>query len=196
MNLDAALSTERLEPGISIAQANPWHESPVSLDSPALAIMTDLTKVKAATTHPSTTLRRAEQTMIYQGVRMLFVVTDMPSIEGLITATDLRGDRQMQVVHERHLRYDDLCVADVMTELTALDAVDLARLADAAVGNAIATLRKLGRNHLLVLEKATALTPRRVRGVVSRSQIERQLGRSIDITPIAHSFAEIERALF
>ena len=63
--------------------------------------------------------------MIYQGVRMLFVVTDMPSIEGLITATDLRGDKQMRVVHERNLRYDDLCVADVMTEPAPLDAIDL-----------------------------------------------------------------------
>ena len=195
MHLDAPLPTARLEPGIAIAQASPWHEAPVSLDSPALDVMTDLTKVKAATTQPTTTLRQAEQTMIYQGVRMLFVVTDMPSIEGLITASDLRGDKQMRVVHERNLRYDDLSVADVMTDLTALDAVDLDRLKDAAVGNAIATLKSLGRNHLLVVEKATARTPRRVRGLVSRSQIERQLGRPIDITPIAQSFAEIERAL-
>jgi len=49
--------------------------------------MTDLTQVKAATTHPTTSLRQAEQMMIFQGVRMLFVVTEMPSIEGLITAT-------------------------------------------------------------------------------------------------------------
>ena len=195
MNLDAALPTEHLERGISIAQAHPWHESPVSFDSPGVDIMTDLTKVKAATTHPATTLRQAEQTMIYQGVRMLFVVTDMPSIEGLVTTTDLRGDQPMRVVHERHLRYDELCVADVMTGLDALDAVDLDRLQQATVGDAIATLKRLGRNHLLVVEKATPRTPRRVRGVVSRSQIERQLGQAIDITPIAHSFADIERAL-
>jgi hypothetical protein len=46
---------------------------------------------------------------------MLFVVTDMPSIEGLITTTDLRGDRQMRIVHDAGLHYDDLCVGDVMT---------------------------------------------------------------------------------
>jgi hypothetical protein len=34
-----------------------------------------------------------------------------------------------------------------------------------------------------------------VRGVISRSQIERQTGHAIDITPIATTFAEIERAL-
>ena len=195
MNPDAALPTFRLDRGTTLAQAQPTDNAPVTLASPALAVMTDLTQVKAATTHPATTLRQAEQAMIYQGVRMLFVVTEMPLIEGLITATDLGGDKQMRVVHERHLHYDELCVADVMTELGALDAIDYERVRAAAVGNAVATLQRLGRNHLLVVEAATAQTPRRVRGVISRSQVERQLGRPIDITPIASSFSEIERAL-
>ena len=195
MHPDAALPTFRLDRGTTLAQAQPTDNAPVTLASPALAVMTDLTKVKAATTHPRTTLRQAEQAMIYQGVRMLFVVTEMPLIEGLITATDLGGDKQMRVVHERHLHYDELCVADVMTELGALDAIDYAVVRAAAVGNAVATLQRLGRNHLLVVEASTAQTPRRVRGVISRSQVERQLGRRIDITPIANSFSEIERAL-
>jgi len=195
MNPDAALPTFRLDRGTTLAQAQPTDNAPVTLASPALAVMTDLTQVKAATTHPRTTLRQAEQAMIYQGVRMLFVVTEMPVIEGLITATDLGGDKQMRVVHERHLHYDELCVADVMTELGALDAIDYAVVRSAAVGNAVATLQRLGRNHLLVVEASTAQTPRRVRGVISRSQVERQLGRPIDITPIANSFSEIERAL-
>jgi CBS-domain-containing membrane protein len=195
MSRDAAITTFRLEPGTAIAQANPWHRLPVTLDSPALDVMTDLSKVKAASTHPSTSLRQAEQAMIYQGVRMLFVVNDMPSFEGLITSTDLHGDRQLRAVHERGLRYDDLCVADVMTGLAMLDAIDHERMRGATVSNLIATLKWFGRNHLLVVEAATAQTPRRVRGVISRSQIERQLGTTIDITPIASSFSEIERAL-
>ncbi|HSC65423.1 MAG TPA: hypothetical protein VLD35_17410 [Caldimonas sp.] len=195
MNPDAALPTFRLERGTSLAQAQPIDNEPVTLASPALAVMTDLTRVKAATTHPRTTLRQAEQAMIYQGVRMLFVVTDMPLIEGLITATDLGGDRQMRVVHERHLHYDELCVADVMTPLGALDAIDHAIVQRASVGNAVATLQRLGRNHLLVVEAAAGKTPPRVRGVISRSQVERQLGRPVDITPVAGSFSEIERAL-
>lgn len=196
MNPEAALPTFRLEPGVSLAQSQPASTGAVTLDSPALAVMTDLTLVKAATTHPSTTLRQAEQQMIYLGVRMLFVVNDMPSIEGLITTTDLRGDRQMRLVHERGMRYDEFCVADVMTPLALLDAIAYDRMRSAWVGNLIATLQRFGRNHLLVVEEATAQSPRRVRGVISRAQIERQLGRPVDITPIANSFSEIERALF
>lgn len=192
---DAALPTFRLEHGIAIAQAAPWQTAAVTVDSPALEVMTDLTLVKAATTQPTTSLRQAEQHMIFQGVRMLFVVTGMPSVEGLITTTDLRGDKPMRIVHERQLHYDELCVADVMTELSLLDAVDFERMKSARVGHLIATLQRFGRNHLLVVEAATTSTPRRVRGVVSRSQIERQLGAPVEVTPIASSFSEIERAL-
>ncbi len=193
--MSSALPTFRLERGTGLAQADVTSDEPVTLDSPALAVMTDLTRVKAATTHPATSLRQAEQMMIYQGVRMLFVVTAMPLVEGLITTTDLDGDKRMRVVHERNLHYDELSVADVMTGLDSLDAVDYERIRTASVGNAVATLQRLGRNHLLVVEVATARTPRRVRGVISRSQIERQLGSGIDVTPIASSFSEIERAL-
>jgi len=195
MHRDAVMSTFRLSPGISIAQASPWHSKPVTLESPALDVMTDLTQVKAATIGPGQTLQQAEQTMIYQGVRMLFVVSEMPALEGLITSTDLRGERQMSLVHSRHLRFDEMRVADVMTELSMLDAIEFERMAGARVGNLIATLKRVGRNHLLVVQGASASTPQRIRGVVSRAQIERQLGAPIEMTEIASSFSEVERAL-
>jgi CBS domain-containing protein len=196
VNNDSVLPTFRIEAGTAVAQATPGHTSRVTVDSPALEVMTDLTQVKAATTSPSTSLRQAEQMMIYQGVRMLFVVTDMPSLEGLITSTDLRGERQVSVGHERNLRYDDMSVADVMTNLSMLDAIEFERMRTASVGDVIATLKRFGRNHLLVVQGATEQTPRRVRGIISRAQVERQLGVPIEITPVANSFSEIERALF
>ena len=195
MHRDAALPTFRLQPGVSLAQVQPQTQGAVTLESPALQVMTDLTVIKAATTHPSTSLRQAEQMMIYQGVRMLFVVSDMPALEGLITTTDLGGDLAMALVAERRLRHDELSVADVMTPLSMLDAIDLEQMRNARVGNAVATLKRFGRNHLLVVQAASAQTPLRVRGVISRAQIERQLGVALDIAPIASSFSEIERAL-
>jgi CBS domain-containing protein len=195
VNRNAVLPTFRLQAGTSIAQAEPWQTQTVTLDSPAVSVMTDLSRVKAATVHPSTQLRQAEQAMIYLGVRMLFVVSEMPAIEGLVTTTDLHGDRQVTLVHERGLRWDELCVADVMTALSGLDAIPFAAMRSASVGDLVATLQRFGRNHLLIVDAGDAGTQPRVRGVVSRSQIERQTGLSIDITPIATTFAEIERAL-
>jgi CBS-domain-containing membrane protein len=196
MKQDARLPTFRLASGVALAQVQPMPSDAVTLDSPALDVMTDLTLVKSATVHPSTSLRQAEQVMIYQGVRMLFVVSEMPSLEGLITTTDLHDDRHMRIVAERKLHHDELSVAELMTPLSMLDAIDFDGMQAASVGNVVATLKGYGRNHLLVVQTATAQSPQRVRGVISRARIERQLGVPIDVTPIASSFAEIERALY
>jgi CBS domain-containing protein len=195
MQTNAALASRQLDAGTAIAQAQPWLTQAVTLDSPALAVMTDLRKVKAAMASPTTSLRQAEQLMIYQGVRMLFVVSEMPSLEGLVTSTDLHGDQAMRVVQQRNVRYDELCVADVMTGLANLNAIDLDLMKAAAVSNVIATLKKYGRNHLLVVEGGTTTAAQRVCGVVSRAQVERQLGRVIEMVEIADSFAEIGQML-
>ena len=195
MNPDAALPTFRIATGTAVAPASPWYTTAVTLDSPAFDVMTDLTKVKAATIPPGHTLRQAEQAMIYQGVRMLFVVDEMPRLEGLITSTDLHGERQMSVGQARQLRFDERRVADVMTPLSMLDAVPLERLGIASVANLIATLKEVGRNHLLVVERGDATSPPRVRGVISRSQIERQLGRPVEVSEVPANFAEVVQAL-
>ena len=76
----------------------------------------------------------------------------MPSLEGLVTTTDLHGDRAMRITQQRNVRYDDLRVADVMVGRAALDAIDLELMKVAVVGNVVATLKQKGRNHLLVVE--------------------------------------------
>jgi hypothetical protein len=124
---------------------------------------------------------------------MLFVVSEMPALRGLVTTTDLHSDRQMRVFEQR--RYDDLTVADVMSGLSELDAIDYEAMKTAAVGDVIATLQRFGRNHLLVIEGPTTITPRRVRGVISRAQIERQLGSPVPVTEVADTFAEVARML-
>ncbi|HEY5321917.1 MAG TPA: CBS domain-containing protein [Caldimonas sp.] len=196
MHRDAVIPTFQLSTGTTITQTSPWQTLPVTPESPALDVMTDLTKVKAATIHPDQTLRQAEQTMIYQGVRMLFVVNEMPVLQGLITSTDLHSERQMSLVHSRHLRFDEMRVADVMSALSMLDAIALDSMRIATVSNLIATLRSLGRNHLLVMQAGAPGAAQQVRGVISRAQIERQLGQPVEVAEeLAGNFAEVVRAL-
>jgi len=38
----------------------------------------------------------ARQHLIHQGVRLLFVVSEMPCVNGLITTTDLDGERPLK----------------------------------------------------------------------------------------------------
>lgn len=189
------LSTFRFPEGTCIAQAQPHMGVPVTLASPGRAVMTDLTHVRAATIRPDMPLAEARQTMIHQGVRLLFVVSEMPCVDGLITSTDLEGERPMQQIARRGVKYEELVVSDVMSPLASLDAIDLEDLAHADVGKVVATLKQLGRRHMLVVQKAGTGHGPRVRGVISQTQIERQLGQRIDMVETAGSFAEISRSL-
>ena len=195
MNPDSPIPTQRLSRGTAIAQARDWRTERVTLASPAVDVMTDLTRVKAATVSPSTSLRQAEQIMIYQGVRMLFVVSDMPAIDGLVTATTCAAICRCGWSSSATIRYDDLCVRDVMAGLSMLDAIDFDEMKSATVGNVVATLRRHGRDHLLVAEGSAEHGSPRVRGVISRTQIERQLGAPIPVTEVANTFPDVVKML-
>ena len=195
MSSSPALASFRLEADLCLAQARAPGSAAVSPDSPAWDVVTDLTRTEAITIAPEAGLRSAEQKMRAHGVHMLFVSTGGDSVDGLLTSTDLHGDRQMRLLRERECHFDDLCVADLMTPREALDAVDFDALRRATVADLIATLKAVGRRHMLVVQAPTPGTPRRVRALISLNQIERQLGREIDLTPVATSFLEIEQAL-
>ena len=185
----------RFPPGTCIVQAQPPERPAVTLLSPGVSVMTDLTEVRAATTSPRETLRAARETMIHQGVRLLFVVETMPCVEGVVTAADLEGERPMQALQRRGVTYDELTVADVMTPLSEFDAIDYAELRRSNVGDVIQTLKRVGRRHLLVAEAATAAAGPRIRGIISHTQIERQLGQPIDVLDVAATFSEIRASL-
>jgi CBS domain-containing protein len=176
---EPALATFRFPENTCIPQAQPKAKGAVTLSSPGIEVMTDLAQVKAATIEPGTALDKAEQAMIQQGVRSLFVVSDFPCVEGLVTASDLIGEKPTRLVNERYGRREDLSVADVMTHLSMIDALDYDELKVATVGRVIATFKKIGRSHLLVVQAATREGPARIRGVISMTQVERQLGRAL-----------------
>lgn len=180
------LDTFRFPDNTCIQQAQPKLKGRVTVDSPSLEVMTDLAQVKAATIHPTTRLTEAEQAMIQQGVRSLFVVSAFPCVDGLVTASDLAGEKPMRLTSQQGSKHKDLCVADVMTPLSELNSLDYEQLKTSTVGNVIATLHKTGRSHLLVVQGATAQGPARIRGVISLTQVERQLGQALlDLVTLA-----------
>src|SRR5258708_40177702 len=70
----------------------------VTLESPALEVMTDLTRVSPATIRPQAPLGGANQFMITRGVRLLLVVDEeRETVPGLTTAAESLGDRPLPV---------------------------------------------------------------------------------------------------
>jgi CBS domain-containing protein len=178
--------------------------SRVEVESPALQVMTDLARISPATIRPQAPLAGANQFMITRGVRLLLVVDDSETVVGVITATDILGERPLVVATGRGLRRDELTVADVMTPAEQVQVVALADVEGARVGHVLEMLRRTGRQHALVVDfdslPPTPLAPpaRRtmVRGIFSISQIAHQLGIALQTGgEVARTFSEIESAI-
>lgn len=162
----------------------------VSLDDPALAVMTDLRAVPAATTSADETVDRAHAFMIRRGVRLLFVLDDGGAIQGVLTTSDLLGEQPMRVMQSRGVPHAELRVADLMTIAPMLDAIDLRDVTQMRVGHVVATFSAVRRMHLMVANEA-----REVCGLFSASQVARQLGVVMQPFEVARTFADIEAVL-
>ena len=177
----------------------------VTLESPALDVMTDLARVSPATIRPQAPLEGANHFMISRGVRLLLVIDVRDTVLGVLTATDVLGEKALRVATERGIRRGELTVADLMTPAERVEVIEFADVEGARVGHVLETLRRAGRQHALVMdhEVVAASSPlerplRRamVRGIFSVSQLARQLGLLLpQAGEVARTFAEIEAAL-
>ncbi|HZQ63112.1 MAG TPA: CBS domain-containing protein [Casimicrobiaceae bacterium] len=165
-----------------------------TLDSPALDVMTDLARVPAVSIHRGASLDAANGYMIARGVRSLFVLDDSGAVAGLITATDILGDRAMRIAQARGSARGELVVSDVMTPVSQVVAFSWRDVAAAKVGHIIASMQQASRHHALVAETLQD-GAERVRGIFSVTEIARHLGEPVQIPEIATTFAEVERVL-
>jgi CBS domain-containing protein len=177
----------------------------VTLESPAIEVMTDLLRTSPATIRPQAPVEGANQFMIARGVRLLLVVDESETVLGVVTATDVLGEKSMRVATDRGIRRGELTVGDIMTPARDVEVLALEDIEGARVGHVLETLRKGGRQHALVVDfeviapKSLLEAPIRrtmVRGIFSISQLARQLGLSLQSAgEVARTFSEIEAAL-
>lgn len=163
----------------------------VNLDSPAVDCLTDLKQVSAATIESSATIDEANQAMIEWGVRLLLVLDRSREVIGIITANDILGEKPMQFMLESGVKRSEVLVRDIMTPKQRLEVLNMEDVQYAKVGHVVATLKKSGRQHAIVVDTAA----QKIRGIFSATQIARQLGVTIQTTEVARTFAEIETML-
>ncbi len=193
-----ALRHSMAKRGVRYTLPQPRSAAAVRLDSPASEVMTDLRRISAATIDIDASIDAANQAMIARSVRALFVTGEARQVLGIITSTDLQGEKPIQFAQERGIRHGDVLVRDIMTPAERLEILDYRDVERARVGDVVATLRLAGRQHALVVEVIPETPPGEVtvRGIFSLTQIARQLGiPSQQVHDIAQTFAEIEAAI-
>ncbi|WP_198264943.1 hypothetical protein [sulfur-oxidizing endosymbiont of Gigantopelta aegis] len=81
-----------------------------------------------------------------------------------------------------------------MTSIDSIDAMEWNAVERARVGDIVSTMKKLNRQHALVLEHPDE-DNYRIRGIFSTSLLSKLLGIEIESNEMAQTFAEFERIL-
>ena len=166
----------------------------VTLDDHSSSVMTDLKIVSMINVRINTSMEKANAKMIHYGVRMLLVLDDADKVVGLITATDILGEKPIRFLENMGGTHADIQVRDIMTTQRELEVLKLQDVKNAKVGHIVATLKQAGRQHAIVVEESSDGN-QAVCGLFSATQIARQLGVQTQTTDITQTFAKIEELL-
>jgi len=187
------LTAGTLETGTCFQHPHQNMPDQVSLGSPAMDVMTDLRLVTAEVVSANIAVDDAEEKMIASGVRLLFVCNQLNQVIGIVTSKDLSGERILSHINDSQTARKDLIVRDIMTPQHKIEVLEMGDVATARVGDIVATLKRMGRQHALVVDHA-ADGKQSIRGLLSTTQISQQLGEPIDTAHVAGNFADLTRA--
>jgi len=165
----------------------------ITMNHAATMVMTDLNHTTAVTVGAHDALSAANNHMIVNGVRMLLVTDEDKRVMGLITATDIMGEKPMHYVSQTGGNHSDLLVGDIMTPFDALEVLCWADVKNARVGDIAETLKRVGRQHAIVVDGE--MDKQKICGIFSSSAIARATGEEVDTSSCAGNFAELEHAL-
>jgi signal-transduction protein with cAMP-binding, CBS, and nucleotidyltransferase domain len=190
----SVLTNRPLKAGANFSRPTQVLPQNVTLNDPAISVMTDLRCVSVVNVRAKTSLEKANAKMIRYGVRTLLVLDEADKVVGFLTATDVMGEKPVRFLQQVGGTHADILVSDVMTVQSDLEALSLGDVLKAKVGNVLVTLKAAGRQHAMVVEE-NADGSQTVRGLFSATQIARQLGLQIKTAEVAKIFAEIEAAV-
>ena len=167
----------------------------VTGNSSALDVMTDLALTSAITVSPAKTVDDALQVMVHKGVRLLLVEDLHCRVMGLITTSDIQGEKPMLYSRESGVKHSEILVRDIMVPIDEIEVMDFKDVVHSKVGDIVKTLTLAGRQHALVVEHHTGDREAMIRGIFSTSQISKQMGIPIEPSEKAQTFVELETAI-
>ena len=180
--------------GTLIVHNHPNKSANITLKDAAFSMMTDFNHIRPFSTTGDANIKDINDKMIACGVRLLFVAEHDEVLLGLVTYNDIFGEKPLQYIQEHGGTREEIMARDIMTPLDKIEALQLADILTARVGDIIETIKLCGRQHILVCEKQSDGSDV-ITGLFSSTQIENRLGIKIEISPRANTFADIERAL-
>jgi len=165
----------------------------LSLDEPAIAVMTDHRLEQAHTCLENKSIDRAMKQMAENKTNMLLVTDTDHVVVGLITSADISGEKAVQYVHDSGKSRDQLKVRHLMTAMDKLPSIEIRHVLNSSIGDVLHTLNDIGSEYMLVSSLQDGEPA--IRGVFSARSIARSLKIFFNPSPGAKTFAEFTKAL-
>jgi CBS domain containing-hemolysin-like protein len=165
----------------------------LSLDDPAIAVMTDHRIERAPLISADRSLDRAMRQMAEDNCSMLIINDGNERVAGLVTSADITGEKPIQYTKDTGKKRADLKVKHLMTKVEDIPALTIQDVLDSKIGDILHTLNEIGSEYVLVtmIENDNMA----IRGVFSARSIARSLKIFFDPSPAARTFAEFTKAL-
>lgn len=157
----------------------------ISLQSPALEVYTDLTKVDAQVVDVNTSMQEVRRLMIQAHVRLKFVVDKDGHFIGVISTDDLIESKIVRQV-ALGMKREELTVADLMRPKQTLVALDINAIKTATIRDIVELLKDSHQQHCLVQDAVA----HKICGIFSASDISRKMKLPIEIYEKS-SFSEV-----
>ncbi|MDX8386729.1 MAG: CBS domain-containing protein [Gallionella sp.] len=150
----------------------PWY---VSATDPALLVMIDYRSRHSVTVSETDSVDQALDHMKHVGVRCAFVIDEKnSSVVGMITSSDILGEKPQQHMHYTACDHDDVLVKDIMQKINDWCVVNIKDIENSTVGDLRQVFNDTGVTHLPVMETTENNEPR-LRGLLSSAKVKRLL---------------------
>ncbi|MBU2964539.1 CBS domain-containing protein [Amphritea sp. 2_MG-2023] len=169
-------------------------QQPFSVTNPAIEVMTDFSAIIPITVTEGVSVDDALERMKSQHVRMLFVITLPGKFVGVISAQDIADNKVILHMQNHGVTRDEVSVGHIMLHKQYLRSLTFDQVNHSRVGDIMLTLKNSGDQHLLVVDE-TEIGIKRIRGIISASDVSRKLRVGFDTMYEAKSFAEIEKII-
>ncbi len=148
----------------------------VTLDSPALNILTDFKMYRPLFIHGDTDIVKAKELMEESNVKWEIVVDSKRYFLGTLNLDDISGQNLLALT-SKNRPPEDISVLDVMSPRNALKAISIQDMQKATVADVVQTLKDEHCEHFLVTNPET----HRIRGVLAANEIARRLHRPTSV---------------
>jgi len=188
------LAHELLSPGTTITHHHQPEPFSIKLADSAAQVYTDFSQTRPFSVSSATPIDQVNDKMIACGVRLLFVTEGDAVLQGLVTYSDLFGDKPVRYIQAHGGIRSEILAQDIMTPLAQLEALHRPDVEKSRVGDIVETIKAAGRQHMLVSDFSEN-GEQTITGLFSSTHIENLLGIKIELSARAQNFSELGRAL-